>query len=719
MRIRFLVALCCFFTLSLLSKDPEPGMNLALHLKLQSSPESDVLCTVLIKGEASCVAEQTIHSGGEIIAVAGDISSVRIPLKALSILLQSHCIQRIEAYPEHNRVLNDTMRMLCKVDEVHQGLTPLAQSYKGKNILMGYIDSGLDLHHPDFQDSLGNTRVAWLWDMTKPIAANTPQPYGYGQEWSRADIDSGFASSHTGEDEYGHGTYVAGIGSGNGRAVGHFQGVAPESDLLIVSYDFQASDTVSRIVHAVDYIFAKANQLGKPCVINASLGDYYGSHDGMDLQSQFISNLINLQPGRVVVAAAGNIGLYPFHVGRTSIIGDTTFTWFKYNSAYGGAYVQIFADVADFNQVSYAVGADKVTPDFDYRGSTSYSNISSTLNHVVSLNVMNGPNRLGVVQTLATINAGVYELEIYVLPDSANYNWRFSTTGAGHFDSWSFDWEFQNLPADSIFPPIVNYYLPDTFQTIVTGMACLDNVITVGNYYNTDRHIDVNGTLQISPSDKPGDLAGNSSRGPTRDGRIKPDISAPGHHIISAGVLTQIPGMISAQPYKVAPGGFHITGGGTSASAPVIAGIAALYLEQNPSSDWQDVKNAILNCASHDSFTWGPSPNNAWGYGKADAYGTLAVCGLVGTSGLNRPNDGLIFYPNPTNGILKITLPEDYTEFPLLIEVTEPNGRIINLVEVSTTNFSIDMSQYANGIYWVKYQNARHETGFRSILLQK
>ncbi|MBL0103977.1 MAG: hypothetical protein IPP51_09635 [Bacteroidetes bacterium] len=62
------------------------------------------------------------------------------------------------------------------------------------------------------------------------------------------------------------------------------------------------------MANAVEYIFNKAQQLGKPCVINASLGDYIGSHDGLDLESQYISNLLNQQAGRALVAAAGNVG---------------------------------------------------------------------------------------------------------------------------------------------------------------------------------------------------------------------------------------------------------------------------------------------------------------------------------------------------------------------------------------------------------------------------
>jgi subtilisin family serine protease len=718
MKVLLFTFVFCSLQFSMQSKTPAAGMNLGLHLKMMQSPDSPELINVLVKGDVSCVTEQVLRTGGVIITSAGDISSLRVPLKELESLLRSNCVQRIEAYPENMKLLNDTMRLLSRVDDVHIGLPPLSTSYKGSNVLIGYIDSGIDLHHPDFQDSLGNTRVAWLWDMTKPVAANTPLPYGYGQEWSASDINAGLAVSHTGEDEFGHGTYVAGIGSGNGRSVGHFQGVAPESDIMVVSYDFNATDTVSRIVHAIDYLFAKANLLGKPCVINASLGDYYGSHDGKDLQSQFIRNMIQLQSGRVVVAAAGNVGLYPFHLGRTSTSGDTTFTWFKYNSSYGGAYVQIFADTADFNQISYAIAADKVSPYFDFRGMTPFSGIAPTINTVVSRNIFNGPNRIGVVQTLATINEGVYELEIYVLPDSAGYNWRFVNTGNGHFDSWSFDWEFQNLPSAAVFPPISKYYLPDTMQTIVTGMACLDQVITVGNYFNTDRHVDINGTLQISPGDQPGDLASNSSRGPTRDGRIKPDVSAPGHHIISCGVLTQIPGMISAQPHKVAQGGYHITGGGTSASAPVVAGIAALYLEQNPASDWQDVKSAILSCAYRDALTWGPDPNNAWGYGKADAFGTLTACGTVNVSDERPGSIEVVIFPNPAYD--KITIQFAFAEniLPVRFEILEPSGRILRAGIIDSYQTSIDVSTLTNGIFWLKFTNKKERTDFKPMMVQ-
>lgn len=678
-------------------------INLGLARKLSASADGKAV-TVLVKGDPAIVRSYVLSHGGRFQSAAGDISCVQLPIDRIEGMARLAPVKRIEAYSGRMVPLNDTMRYLCRVDEVHQGMAPLTQAYDGAGVIMGYIDSGIDLSHPDFLDSLGQTRVQWLWDTKLPVSSNTPQPYGYGQEWDKAGINAGLATAHTGQDEYGHGCYVSGIGSGDGSSVADFQGVAPKSELIVVNYDFTAQDTLPRVAHAVEYIFNKAAQLGKPCVINASLGDYYGSHDGRDLQSQYIRNLIIAQPGRTLVAAAGNVGVvYPFHVRSTTTVGDTSFTWFKYNSDIPGAYCQIFADTADFNNVSFAIGADKVTPDFSFRGRTAFRTIQNTLG-LVNLDLDQGGNRIGRIQLYGAIHDGVYSLEVYVIPDSTTYHWRFETTGNGFFDSWTFDWVFQNLPAPSLFPDIVNYNPPDTTQSIVSGFACLDEVITVGNYYNTDRHIDVNGTLQISPNDRPRQLAENSSRGPTRDGRIKPDICAPGHHILSTGVLSLIPGMIAAQPWKVAQGGYHVTGGGTSASAPVVAGIAALYLQKNPNATFQDVKDAILGCTMIDSFTWGPYPNPAWGYGKVDAFGVMTACGTVGLNETANGRNNLMVYPNPADGFITLALESATPISGGYVQLFDLTGREVTAPErICSSSVRLSVQELPAGYYFVQW----------------
>lgn len=689
----------------------ENRMNLALHRAILSDSSSARIIDVLVQGDPSAIRGWSEIAGTQFIRNAGTICWLRIPQNKLAALHENNFVQRIEAFPMNVSVLNDTMRSLTRADWAHQGIW-LPQSYKGNGVLMGYIDSGIDFSHPDFKDSMGNTRVRWIWDMTLPVSSNTPQPYGYGQEWNNTEIDAGAAAAHTGQQEYGHGTYVTGIGSGNGRALGHFQGVAPESELIIVNYNFQANDTVPRYAHAVDYIFSKATQLGKPCVINASLGDYYGSHDGRDLQSQFISNLIDQQPGRILVAAAGNAGIdNKIHVGRSLSAGDTAFTWFKYNSGFGGAYAQIFADSAEMVGLRFSIGVDKVTPYYQPRVTLGWRNITNVLSGVVTnLALVNG-NRIGVVQMLGTNLGGVYMLEVFVVPDSIDYNWRLSLTGNGHYDGWNFDWVSQNLPTSSVFPPIVNYQAPDTLQSIVSGFACLNNVITVGNYFNTDRHIDVNNTLQISPNDKPLQLATNSSRGPTRDGRLKPEICAPGHHILSTGVLATMPAMIASTPWKVAAGGYHITGGGTSASTPVVAGIAALYLQQNPNAYWYQFKDALTLCAATDQYVWGPLPNPAWGYGKADAIGTL-FCSVTSTNSLDESAEKVAVYPNPASTVLNIQTSWTFEQIDLL----SSEGKLVATYSYDAALNGLHIADLPNGLYFVRIVDKNGVKSLKSFM---
>lgn len=695
-----------FFCLTVAASAQNIGkLNLALYQIMQH--ENLPPASVLVQGDLEELKIFLDANEGTFQCAAGDIASIKIPRNKIASLASQKFIQRIEASVNHYETLNDTMRMKSHIDEVLQGQPPLAQAFDGSGIIMGLIDGGIDLSHPDFQDSLGHTRVKCLWDMTKPDSANTPVPYGYGQEWSNAEIDAG-TCTHDGQAVNGHGSYVAGIATGNGRAVGHFQGAAPGSDIVAVAYDFAAQDTVSRMAHAVDYIFAKANQMAKPCVINISIGDYFGSHDGLDLQSQFIKNLINQQCGRIVVAGAGDIGSnYPYHLGSNPVAGDTTFTWFTYNTTYHACYAQVFSNFPDFNGVSFAVGADKVTPYYDFRGITSFHDASSWGGGIHTETLMNGANRIGVIQSVITVaSPGVYSLEYYIVPDSTDYSWRFITTGNGHFDSWSLDWVWQNLPTPVACPDIVHYQTTDTNYTIVSGLQCLDNIICVGQYFNTDRHVDVNNNLQIIAGDTSNALAPNSGRGPTRDGRLKPDICAPGNHIISCGVLAFLPAMIINQPQKVAQGGFHITGGGTSASSPVVAGIGALFLQQNPSACWQDFKTALLGCATTDNFTWGPLPNNSWGYGKANAFSTLTTCSPVNADQIHSSTAFEIF-PNPASSSVKIMLSEDLNGRNYKVICYDVMGKKVLEEKISTAVFELDISDFVSGVYQLQIETER------------
>ncbi|WP_430402171.1 S8 family serine peptidase [Fluviicola sp.] len=120
--------------------------------------------------------------------------------------------------------LNDTSLVTHFVKPVHQGLGGLQTPFKGKDVIVAFVDQGLDYNHPDFRDANGNTRVLYYWDHTLPVAANTPQPYGYGQLWTGAEIQAGTCGSM--EESSAHGTSVAGAAVSDGSATGRETGMA-------------------------------------------------------------------------------------------------------------------------------------------------------------------------------------------------------------------------------------------------------------------------------------------------------------------------------------------------------------------------------------------------------------------------------------------------------------------------------------------------------------
>lgn len=560
----------------------------------------------------------------------GDWHFIRTNANTVSDLLQTGTIQQIYFEPATQRMLNDTMRVWTNLDSVHNGDFPLDLPYTGKDVIIGYVDTGLDHQHPDFQNADGSSRVLHYWDQTlafDPLL--TPGKYGYGQVWDSTDINNGTITS---TDNNAHGTTVTGAGSGNGLAYGTNTGAAPQSDIIIVESNFSSPNWTLSVADAVDYIFSMADTLGKPAVVNTSLGTYLGSHDGSDPAGQIVDSLLNDKAGRILVAAAGNSGNQgKYHVGGT-VDADTSFTWFEVNmsSAFGSpaCYLDLWSDTADFSNVNFAFGADNPTPSFDFRGRTNFYNIQGLLNTTTYDTIKVNGNVLAPVEFYCEEVNGVYHIEAILQNiDSTSYLYRFETTGSGAYDLWSGAWlgasniKSTALPTVGDFPPIAHYHAPDTLQTIVSSWTCLPSVVTVGNFTNQKTYLDFNSNPYVGAY-PPGLLSINSSKGPNRAGVIKPDLAAPGDLILAA-----CPGWLStnlqgSNPSMLAEGGWHVRNGGTSMASPVIAGIAALYLEKCPTSTYQDFIDDLHDLAWEDLQT-GTTPNMAYGYGRIDGFELL------------------------------------------------------------------------------------------------
>ncbi len=608
---------------------------------------AEEIVPVLVKGDVKQIENFIRSTQGFVKFSTKSIVSANLSVSNIRLLNKEIFVQVIDIPTAKLTILNDVMVKHNNVDSAYLGMWPLDQGYDGTGVVIGIIDTPFDIDHEDFSDAEGNSRIKYVWDQNLSDGT-APVDYGYGIECDSVMIANGTCTSNDYEEgNYSHGTGVAGVAASSGNASNKYRGVAPNADLILVAIDFE-SDYLSNTVDAVSYIYDRANALNKPCVINTSYGAYAGSHDGLDLTSQALDELIEAQNGRAFVAAAGNAGNLAFHLGY-EVSAAEQFTWFKKLSYTNLAYWQLWADTADFNNVDFRISADNPTG-FVGMGSTPLFNMLSDFNFdtdIIDSAFYTVPGA-GYVQIYAQLLDGRYLIEFVITPEVSTYYWRLSTSGSGHFDVWSSEATtgFSNyvttaLPDAGTLPEIINYRLPDLDQTIVSDWQCSDHVIAVGNYVNRDTMTNYYGVI-ANFFDPVSDLYISSSHGPTRDNRIKPDICAPGCRVLSTGstVLTDWLIGLGLATY-ISLDGEHYIYNGTSFASPEVAGIAALYFQKNPDANYAEVKDAILSQGRSDVFTGEDLPNNRWGYGKADAFRTL-----TGDWGCEADN-----YTNPPQNI--------------------------------------------------------------------
>ncbi|MCI4459225.1 MAG: S8 family serine peptidase, partial [Thermocrinis sp.] len=115
-------------------------------------------------------------------------------------------------------------------------------------------------------------------------------------------------------------------------------------------------------------------------------------------------------------------------------------------------------------------------------------------------------------------------------------------------------------------------------------------------------------------------------RGPTRDGRLKPEVVAPGYYVLGPEAGTSD----------------YIQMAGTSMASPVVAGLVALILEANPNLDVNEVRGILSSQALSDGFT-GSLPNNIYGYGKAflSSFSSVGSVGSIYIGSLENFTCGL------------------------------------------------------------------------------
>ena len=594
--------------------------HLALTAQTSLSPRAQI--TLLpaesrAKGQSGekAVTAYVTHSDGS-------LSTVHATPSALAGMASGSSIRRIELTARPQQML-DIARTETGAQRVLDGES-LSMAYTGKGVVVGVVDAGFDYTHPAFSsDGGGTSRIRRVWEQgTESFEGCTaPSKYGYGIEMTtaeamqRAKADASINS---------HGTHVAAIAAGRDTFMDNaWWGTAPDADIVLVALD-QATCTHADITNAIEYIFDYATEVGKPCVVNLSLGNHDGPHDGTSSFDRMADTMQG--PGRIIVGAAGNHRKDAFHLSRTfTTAGDDplrTFIAFKQKpttDSYGGE-VQIWAEQGMDIEVTlsaYSVfnkkdmTTVKVYPAEGQQTVKLGSYATGTMTVASEVNPTNGKLNILITSQLTSVRNN-YAVALTVKPKTA-----------GSVDIWA-DNTWLALESKAI----EGFSAPTTESTIAEIGGTGKRITTVGAYVTRDTYKTATASGKLDETT--GDSGSFSSCGPTADGRVKPDISAPGCFIISALSAYDESGTKIVAYSHEADGRTSEYGymQGTSMASPFVAGVVATWLQACPTLTPEALKEIIISTSRQDSFT-GSLPSdgdNVWGHGKIDAYAGLAKC---------------------------------------------------------------------------------------------
>jgi len=599
-------------------------------------PEASVVFKAIMATSDPSALATLEAAGARIRGRVGRVVSLEAPLGAAGELARSPSLLRLDLARRMRPELNKSAPEINAPDVWD---TDGGFGARGAGVLVAILDSGQDLRHPDFRipDNKMRTRFKSVYNMAGGCKGIPPPGHAEGCYYDQQQIDKfldGNASLTYSDPPVlgGHGTHVAGIAAGNGRAAlpgtkkGVFVGIAPKASLLGVKLYNDKGYFVGDITEALQYLAEEQVRQGNlPLVVNLSLGHHDGAHDGTDADEMAIDAFIdegttNGTP-RVVVKSAGNGADEDVHVGGTAGTGATASHFFEVPG--GGACTPFSGRGNDLFEANLWYEGDvEITVTITAPGGTSaFSNATGNPSGFVGVDTPKGTIFVDCPAAPDSLNSS-RECQIGVDDTGgiapARGTWTVEIDGVdipmsatGRYDAWvtlvgrgncTWGWDAAT-PEYSVSIP----------GTSLKGL-------TVGAYVTKASWTNIDG-VRYGWRPKPTllDLAEFSSRGPTRDGRIKPDLVAPGMLVAAArpGNLP-IPANSTNRALTTSDGK-HIHNLGTSMSAPHVTGAAALLLSIDPTLTEAEIRSLLLSSASDDGIPAAVVlPDNSWGAGRLD-----------------------------------------------------------------------------------------------------
>jgi len=261
---------------------------------------------VIVKLKEGCEVKDLL-ADEDIIVVssAGNMAVLSLPVDELEHLSTNECVESVSAgYMNHPTMYY--ARTSGHVDAVQSG-DGLPRYFTGKNVVVGMMDQGLDPNHINFTDggnyTTSRVKAVYAYDGRDGVptqSATTPEEIGK------------FTSDNT---KTSHGTHVMGIAAGSFSGNGSFglngksytntsmpyYGIATQADIVMAGGIFSDANIISGVENVIGY----AESVGKPAVVNLSLGGILGPHDGTDAMCQYLARL---GERAIICIAAGNDG---------------------------------------------------------------------------------------------------------------------------------------------------------------------------------------------------------------------------------------------------------------------------------------------------------------------------------------------------------------------------------------------------------------------------
>ncbi len=482
---------------------------------------------------------------------------------------------------------------------------PLALT--GKQVLIGFVDTGIRFTDEVFLDAFGNTRIEAIWDQSLEIDGKAPYGFFYGSEFTREEINEALEAYRENEadktvseqiaaareivpswDEDGHGTILASIAAGSDLGQNTFIGAAPDADIVVVKLKqtkqylreyylvnpeeraFQEND----IMLACKYLLEYASVFERPLVIVLGIGTNMGDHAGNSPLGRYLGSL-NRKRNVAVIVAGGNEGNSSHHfLGNLNWIEEGGYenAEIRVGEGESGFVCELWGSSPDVFEIGITSPGGERIPriSFNYREGLSFDFVyEQTKIDIDIVLVEEFSSQQLIFMRFINPTPGVWTITVY--PQGTVYN--------GIFHLW--------LPIRQ-FLSAETYFLSPNPYTTITEPAMAQDVFTVGAY-----------------NAQTGAFAFFSGRGNNRMGYPKPALTAPGLQVYTLLGTTS----------------------GTSIAAAYTAGAVAAFMqwaviEQNaPLVSGLDIRGYFIQGAERELFL--RYPNQEWGYGTLHLQGVF------------------------------------------------------------------------------------------------